>query len=53
MKKGAEVVEELKKLTGKDKIEVMELDLNSLQSVRDFVNNFRARNLPLNILICK
>ncbi|CAF3612667.1 unnamed protein product [Rotaria sp. Silwood1] len=52
MKKGAEVVEDLKKTTGNDKIEVMELDLSSLQSVRDFVNRFRGRNLPINILIC-
>ena len=53
MTKGAEVVADLKKSTGNDNIEVMELDLNSLQSVRDFVNQFRARNLPLNSLICK
>jgi NAD(P)-dependent dehydrogenase (short-subunit alcohol dehydrogenase family) len=53
MTKGAEVVADLKKSTGNDKIEVMELDLNSLQSVRTFVEQFRARNLPINILICK
>ncbi|CAF0996667.1 unnamed protein product [Adineta steineri] len=52
MNKGAEVVEDLKKTTGNDKIEVMELDLNSLQSVRDFVKQFQARHLPINILIC-
>ncbi|CAF1093922.1 unnamed protein product [Adineta ricciae] len=52
MTKGAEVVADLKKSTGNDKTEVMELDLNSLQSVRNFVNQFRARNLPINILIC-
>ncbi|UJR07705.1 hypothetical protein I4U23_011990 [Adineta vaga] len=52
MNKGAEVVEDLKKTTGNDKIEVMELDLNSLQSVRNFVKQFRARNLTINILIC-
>jgi len=53
MVRGAEVVEDLKKTSGNDKIDVMELDLNSLQSVRDFGDNFRARNLPINILICK
>lgn len=53
MARGAEVVDELKKSTGNDQIEVMELDLNSLQSVRTFVEQFRARNLPINILICK
>ncbi|CAF3163723.1 unnamed protein product [Rotaria sp. Silwood2] len=52
MKKGIEVVEDLKKTTGNNKIEVMELDLSSLQSVRDFVDQFRGRNLPINILIC-
>lgn len=52
MARGAEVVEDLKKTSGNDNIDVMELDLNSLQSVRDFVDNFRARNLPINILIC-
>ena len=53
MARGAEVVDELKNSTGNDQIEVMELDLNSLQSVRTFVEQFRARNLPINILICK
>ena len=53
MKKGAETVEDLKKTTKNNKIEMMKLDLSSLQSVRDFVNQFRARNLPINILICK
>lgn len=53
MPKGAEVVADLKKSTGNDQIEVMEVDLDSLQSVRDFVTQFRARNLPINILVCK
>ena len=53
MARGAEVVDELKKSTGNEQIEVMELDLNSLQSVRKFVEQFRGRNLPINILICK
>lgn len=52
MNKGAEVVEDLRKTTDNHKIEVMELDLDSLQSVRDFVSRFRERNLPINILIC-
>ena len=53
MSKGVGVVNELKSSTGNDQVEVMELDLNSLQSVRNFVEQFRARNLPINILICK
>jgi hypothetical protein len=52
MNKGAQVVEDIKKSTGNDKVEVMEMDLTSLQSVRNFVSQFRARKLPINILIC-
>ena len=53
MTRGVEVVEDIKKTTGNDKVEVMELDLNSLQAVRNFVKQYRERNLPINILICK
>ena len=53
MKKGAQVVEDIKKTTGNNNVEVMEMDLTSLQSVRNFVSQFRARKLPINILICK
>lgn len=51
--KGAKVIEDIKKTTENNKVEVMELDLTSLQSVRNFVNQFRARKLSINILICK
>jgi short-subunit dehydrogenase len=53
MNKGAQVVEDIKKTTGNNNVEVMEMDLTSLQSVRNFVSQFRARKLPINILICK
>lgn len=53
MRKGAEIVDDLKKSTGNNQIEVMELDLTSLQSVRNFVTKFRQRRLPIHILICK
>jgi NADP-dependent 3-hydroxy acid dehydrogenase YdfG len=53
MNKGAQVIEDIKKTTGNNKVEVMELDLTSLKSVRTFVDAFRARKIPLNILICK
>ncbi|MFS7900998.1 putative very-long-chain 3-oxoacyl-CoA reductase [Helianthus anomalus] len=33
------------------KIDVLELDLSSLNSVNAFVHTFKALNLPLNILI--
>lgn len=53
MSKGRQVVDDLKKTTGNHKIEVLELDLTSLQSVRNFVVRFRQRHIPINILICK
>jgi WW domain-containing oxidoreductase len=52
MVKGAHVVDDLKKTTGNQRIEVMELDLTSLNSVRNFVHRFRQRNMPINVLIC-
>ncbi|TVU13475.1 hypothetical protein EJB05_40533 [Eragrostis curvula] len=48
---GACVREEIVKQVPAAKIEVLELDLSSLSSVRRFVDNFNALNLPLNILI--
>lgn len=33
------------------KVDIIRLDLSSIKSVRDFVNDFEALNLPLNILI--
>jgi WW domain-containing oxidoreductase len=33
------------------KVEVLEIDLSSMSSVRRFVDNFNAPNLPLNILM--
>ncbi|CAF0891108.1 unnamed protein product [Rotaria sordida] len=50
--KGAKVVEDIKKTTGNDKVEIMEMDLTSLESVRNFVSQFRTRKLSINILIC-
>ena len=52
MNKGAQVVEDIKKTTGNNNVEVMHLDLTSLKSVREFVDTFRARNLPIHLLIC-
>ena len=51
--KGVQVVKDIKKTTGNNNVEVLEMDLNSLQSVRNFVSQFRARKLPINTLICK
>lgn len=36
----------------KDSYTVMHLDLASLDSVRQFVNNFRRSEMPLDVLIC-
>ena len=33
-------------------VELMILDLSSLESTKNFTENFKQRNLPLNILIC-
>jgi NADP-dependent 3-hydroxy acid dehydrogenase YdfG len=52
MNKGTQVVEHIKKSTGNDKVKVMEMDLTSLQSVQNFVSQFRVRKFPVNILIC-
>ena len=53
MTTGEQVVKDLKASTGNEHVEVMQLDLSSLQSVREFVERFRARHLPIHILICK
>ncbi|CAF1480229.1 unnamed protein product [Adineta ricciae] len=50
--KGKEVVEELKKTTGNAQIDVLELDLTSLKSVEQCVQQFRTFQLPIHILIC-
>ena len=34
------------------KVEFMKLDLASLESTKNFVENFKQKNLPLHILIC-
>lgn len=49
--KGKKVAEEITRTTKNAKVEVMHLELNSFKDVRIFVDNFKAKNLPLNILI--
>ncbi|KAH7557662.1 hypothetical protein JRO89_XS11G0198200 [Xanthoceras sorbifolium] len=48
---GNKVKEEILKKNPAAKIDVMELDLSSMASVRKFTSDFIARGLPLNILI--
>jgi retinol dehydrogenase-12 len=45
------IIEELIKTTGNSNIEFMKLDLSSLKSVREFVSQFKEKNLPLHVLI--
>ena len=33
-------------------MEFMKLDLGSLESTKNFIGNFKQKNLPLHILIC-
>ena len=34
------------------KLECMKLDLSSLQSTKQFIEDFKQKNLPLHLLIC-
>ncbi|CAF0979031.1 unnamed protein product [Adineta steineri] len=52
MNRGAQVAEDIKKTTGNNQVDVLELDLTSLESVRNCVHQFRLHKLPINILIC-
>ncbi|XP_047321451.1 short-chain dehydrogenase TIC 32, chloroplastic-like [Impatiens glandulifera] len=48
---GGKVKEEILKNIPNAKVDVMELDLSSLASVRKFANEYKSSGLPLNILI--
>uniref|UniRef100_A0A0D9ZII2 Uncharacterized protein n=1 Tax=Oryza glumipatula TaxID=40148 RepID=A0A0D9ZII2_9ORYZ len=48
---GACVRDEILKQVPSAKIDILNLDLSSMSSVRRFAENFKALNLPLNILI--
>jgi short chain dehydrogenase len=54
--KGEGVVEDILKsnseYSGTQKPELMDLDLNSLQSVRDFADAFKSKHQKLTVLIC-
>ena len=45
------VIDQLKKDTGNDQLEFLELDLGSLASVKKAADSFLARKLPLHVLI--
>ena len=50
--KGEKVVQELRQSTQNDQIELMELHLESLASVRTFAQTYQQRNLSLHFLFC-
>jgi NAD(P)-dependent dehydrogenase (short-subunit alcohol dehydrogenase family) len=52
MIKGKKAIEDLRQSTKNDQIELIELHLESLESVRLFAEDYIKRNLSLNILIC-
>ncbi|MGK7924847.1 MAG: SDR family NAD(P)-dependent oxidoreductase [Spirulina sp.] len=49
--KAAKAVDYIRQTTGNSNIEFLPLDLSSLDSVRQFVELFQQRNLPLDILV--
>ena len=52
MIKGQKAVDDIKQSTKNEQIELMELHLDSLESVRTFAEEYIKRNLHLHILIC-
>ncbi|UJR07181.1 hypothetical protein I4U23_011469 [Adineta vaga] len=50
--RGKQIVEDIKNSTGNNQIDLLELDLNSLESVRQCVKQFQSYQLPIHILIC-
>lgn len=51
--RGQQIVEDIKKSTGNNRIDLLELDLTSLESIRKCVKQFQSYQLPIHILICK
>lgn len=51
MEAGREIKETILRNNSTAKIDTMELDLSSMESVRKFTSQFNSRGLPLNILM--
>ncbi|CAJ2666468.1 unnamed protein product [Trifolium pratense] len=51
MEAGKEIKETILRKNSTAKIDMMELDLSSMESVRKFTSQFNSHSLPLNILI--
>jgi WW domain-containing oxidoreductase len=52
MKKAEEAQQEILSQHPEAKVDIMKLDLGSLQSVKDFSEEFLKRDLPLHVLLC-
>lgn len=52
MVKGRKALEDIRQSTNNEQIELLELHLDSLESVRSFAEEYIKRNLSLHILIC-
>lgn len=51
IKAGKQIKEAMLRNNSKGKVDVMELDLSSMESVRKFALEFNSCGLPLNILM--
>ncbi|EGG21768.1 hypothetical protein DFA_01654 [Cavenderia fasciculata] len=51
VEKSTELIEELKKESGNDKITAAKVDFNSFESIREFAKQFNDRFVPLNYLV--
>lgn len=49
--KGQEAVNDIKATTGNELVEYMQLDLLSLASVTKFIQDFKAKNLPIHVIL--
>src|SRR5262245_9141716 len=50
--KGEDAAEKIRKSTGNQRVDVLPLELMSLDSVRSFAKEFSARHKSLNVLLC-
>jgi len=51
MEAGSEIKHKIEQQIPEAKVEVMELDLSSMKSVRKFASDYNASNRPLNLLM--
>jgi hypothetical protein len=51
VERAQQAINEIKESTGNSNIEFEKLELDSLESINEFVKNYLAKNRPLHILI--